>query len=341
MLQIFITGATGYIGGSVLQLLLDHPKRDTFAITAYVRSEEKARKLEAFGAHTAIGTLDELDKLEDLASKADVILNTANSDHFAGNTAILRGLRKRHEKTGEVPILIHTSGTGVLSDDARGDKTTDTIYHDSDAEQIESLPDTQVHRNVDLAVVAADKAGYARTYIILPAMIYGLATGKLVDAGIVNRRSIQVPAIIKASLARGQGGVVGEGKNFWTNVHIDDTAQLFMLVFNAALAHSEHPTPHGREGYFFAENGEHQLVDVSRAIAKAMYELGKGETPEPTPFSDEEVAKYVAGYNLEHNSRARAERGRSLGWAPKKTTADFLASIKPEVEALLADRVGK
>ncbi|KAA1475298.1 NAD(P)-binding protein [Dentipellis sp. KUC8613] len=336
-LHILLTGATGYIGGSVLQLLLDHPKRDTFEITAYLRNAEKAKKLETFGVHTIVGTLDDIDKLEDAASKADLVLNVADADHFEGNTAILRGLKKRHEKTGEVPILIHTSGTGVLTDKARGDTTVDTIYYDSDADQIETLPDTQVHRNVDLAVVAADKAGYARTYIILPGTIYGLATGKLVDAGIINPRSIQVPRLITASLDRGQGGVVGLGKNYWPNVDIDDTAHLFLVVFDAALAHAEKTTPHGREGFFFSENGEHQLIDVSREIAKVLVDLGKGKSPEPTPFTEEEVIKYFGGWYLGTNSRARAERSRSIGWKPKKTTKDFIASIRPEVESILAE----
>ncbi|TFY71385.1 hypothetical protein EVG20_g1597 [Dentipellis fragilis] len=359
-LQILITGATGqwlhfythastnvevslagYIGGTVLQLLLEHPKRDTFEITAFLRSAEKAKKLEMFGVHTALGSLDDVDKLEDLASKANVILNIADCDHFAGNTAILRGLKKRHEKTGEVPILIHTSGTGVLTDDAKGDKVTDTIYYDSNPEQIESLPDTQIHRNVDLEVVAADKAGYARTYIILPGVVYGLASGKLVDAGIMNRRSMLGPLLVKAGLSRGQGGVIGEGKNLWPAVEVNETADLFLVVFNAALAHSEHPTPHGREGYFFGENGEYPAIDLCRAIANALYELGKGKSPEPTPFTDEEAMKYFGGYILGSNSRARGKRSRAWGWKPTKTPADLMASMRPEVEGFIADQAGK
>lgn len=54
------------------------------------------------------------------------------------------------------------SGTGVLADNAAGMYATETIYHDSDAAQIESLPDTQAHRDVDLLIVEADKAGRRR-----------------------------------------------------------------------------------------------------------------------------------------------------------------------------------
>ncbi|TFY58290.1 hypothetical protein EVG20_g8203, partial [Dentipellis fragilis] len=296
-LRILITGATGYIGGTVLQLLLEHPKRDTFEITAFLRSAEKAKKLETFGVHTALGSLDDVDKLEDLASKANLVLNIADCDHFSGNTAILRGLKKRHEKTGEVPILIHT-----MTPEAT--RLSDTVYYDSNPEQIESIADTQMHRNVDLEVVAADKA----------------------DTGIMNRRSILGPWLIRAGLDRGQGGVIGEGKNLWAAVEVNESvypqaADLFLVVFNAALAHSEHPTPHGREGYFFGENGEYPAIDLCRAIAKALYELGKGKSPEPTPFTDEEAMKYFGGYILGSNSRARGKRSRAWGWKPTKTPA--------------------
>ena len=123
----------------------------------------------------------------------------------------------------------------------------DTIYNDKDADQIESLPPSNLHRNVDLEIMKADKQGsyvcwdisclsceltnffrilligYVKTYIVLPSTIYGIASGKLVDLGIQNIHSQQIPALIKVSLARGQAGMVGEGKNIWPHVHIDES----------------------------------------------------------------------------------------------------------------------
>ena len=51
------------------------------------------------------------------------------------------------------------SGTTVLCDDAEGMRSSETVYSDLDIPLIESLPDTAIHRNVDLTLVAADKAG--------------------------------------------------------------------------------------------------------------------------------------------------------------------------------------
>ncbi len=48
---------------------------------------------------------------------------------------------------------------GELTDDAKGLYATDIIYDDTNVDQLESLPVTQLHRNVDLAIVKADKEG--------------------------------------------------------------------------------------------------------------------------------------------------------------------------------------
>lgn len=128
---------------------------------------------------------------------------------------------------------------GVLIDDAAGDHITDTIYNDADPDQIETLADTQPHRNVDLELLKADKEGtsqfhfssdypssylpgYVKVYFILPSTIYGIATGELVDRGIQNPHSQQVPGLIRVALCRGRAGMVGAGKNVWPNVHIEE-----------------------------------------------------------------------------------------------------------------------
>ncbi|KAA1476179.1 NAD(P)-binding protein [Dentipellis sp. KUC8613] len=333
--QVLITGATGYIGGTVFQLLLAHPKRDTFEITAYVRSKEKAKKLRELGVRTAIGTLNDGDKLADAASKADVVFNIADSDNLEGNKALLSGLKKRFESTKKAPVLIHTSGTGIFMDNAQGE-STDVIYYDTNIAQIEALPDTALHRNVDLEVVAADKAGYARTYIVLPGTVYGLASGKLVDIGIMNRHSIQIPFLIKSSLDRAHAGVIGEGKNIWPHAHVDDVAQMFITVFDAVLGPEGASVAHGREGFYYVENGEYELMDVSKEVAKAFYDLGIQKTPDIKPFTEEEKAKYGVTF-LGFNSRGRGDRSRALGWKATKDKKDFVASIRPEVEALVAE----
>jgi uncharacterized protein YbjT (DUF2867 family) len=77
MPQIFLTGATGYIGGAVLGLLLEHPLEHTFDITVLVRSSEKASLFNrTFGQKNnftaVVGSYSDLKLLRKL-SDADIV----------------------------------------------------------------------------------------------------------------------------------------------------------------------------------------------------------------------------------------------------------------------------
>lgn len=65
---------------------------------------------------------------------------------------------------------------------------------------------------------------------------------------------------------------------------------LYIRLFDAIL--SNRPAGHGRDGYYFGENGENSLYDVCRAISQALVDLGRGYSPEPTTLSVEENLKY-------------------------------------------------
>ncbi|CAL1702836.1 unnamed protein product [Somion occarium] len=337
-IPIFILGATGYIGGSVLTRLLAHPNSQTFDITALVRSAEKAQRLQAFGINAVTGSTDEKEKLEALVLQAHVVLSMASADNFPAIQTVLSGMKKRHDALGDVPILIHTSGTGILHDDARGAYASETIYDDMKPEQIEALPATQLHHNLDLAIEEADKAGYLRSYIVFPGTIYGVASGPFVEAGIQHPFSVQIPGLTLAALDRGQPGMVGKGLAIWPHISLDDVVDLYILLFDAVLTNPEN-VGHGREGYFFVENGEFRWYDLSKAIGEALVEAGLAKSSEPTSFSDEELIKYAGsmemGNGMGTNARCRANRARALGWKPTKRTEDLFDSIKPGVEALM------
>ena len=115
-INILLTGATGYIGGTVLATLLQHPNVSQFNITALVRGDEsRAKKLRLLGVTPLIGSNDSHDIIEKAASESHVVIHTANSaDDLPSAQAIVSGLSKRIKATGKPAIYIHTSGTGVL-----------------------------------------------------------------------------------------------------------------------------------------------------------------------------------------------------------------------------------
>src|SRR5258706_7389539 len=98
-MKIFVTGATGYIGGSVAERLM----REGHVITGLVRTESGARDLEARGMHAVSGSLDDSDVIARASREADAVIDTAEANHAGVVDAIasaVRGSRK--------PVL-HTS----------------------------------------------------------------------------------------------------------------------------------------------------------------------------------------------------------------------------------------
>lgn len=113
----------------MLQRLLTHPRANAFDVTALVRSPEKAKLLKSRfpQVKVAVGHHGESDKIASLAEKAHLVLQIvglasllstlphsrltarqADSDDEALIKALLKGLRKRYETTGDVATFIHT-----------------------------------------------------------------------------------------------------------------------------------------------------------------------------------------------------------------------------------------
>jgi NAD(P)-dependent dehydrogenase (short-subunit alcohol dehydrogenase family) len=244
--SILITGATGYIGGAVVDRLLAHPDRSSFSISAIVRDTDKAKRFKSdYGVHAIVSSLDDTNVLTDAASQADVVINAADADNAGATKAILAGLKARYERTGKAPILIHTvgaactvssifafahrirqSGTAIIADGTEGQYANHKTYHDSNVEEMESIPAGSPHRAIDLLVVNAGEEGYVKSYLIVPSTIYGIAKHSIAQAGLANKQSIQIPLLIKAALQRGRAGHVGEGKNIWPNVSLEDGENL-------------------------------------------------------------------------------------------------------------------
>src|SRR5262252_8602802 len=111
-MDLFITGAGGYIGGTVAVRLIAAGHR----IRGLMRSAEKARLLAGCGIEPVIGELDDTALLTHEAREAAGVIHAASADHAASVAAFIEAL------AGTGKPLIHTSGSSVIADDARGDR---------------------------------------------------------------------------------------------------------------------------------------------------------------------------------------------------------------------------
>jgi len=121
-LKILLTGATGYIGGSILDTVLasQAPALRSSSITCLLRDAKRAEKLTShYGDRVKLAEykdLDDVDATVRYASQHDIVINTTLGFHQASAVALVKGLGKRREETGRDVWMIHTSGTSNLAD---------------------------------------------------------------------------------------------------------------------------------------------------------------------------------------------------------------------------------
>src|ERR1700756_5136833 len=72
-MRIFLTGATGYIGGAVLDALV----RGGHEVTALVRDNEKAARVSKRGGRPVVGNLAEAESFAAAAAAQDGYIHTA------------------------------------------------------------------------------------------------------------------------------------------------------------------------------------------------------------------------------------------------------------------------
>ncbi|WP_422032278.1 NAD-dependent epimerase/dehydratase family protein [Reyranella sp.] len=289
-MKIFMTGATGYIGGTVARRLLD----DGHEIRGLVRDADKGAKLAVFGVEPVMGGLDDAAILSAEARRADAVVNTANSDHRGAIDAFLEAL------AGSNKPFLHTSGSSIVADDAHGDVASERIYDEETP--FEPVPGKQARVAIDRMIRDASRRS-VRAIVLCPTMIYGNGLG-------LARDSAQIPGLAKRAKASGVVRHVGKGLNIWSNVHVEDVADLYRLALAKAPAGA----------FYFAENGEASYRDICSAIARRL-KLGE---PQAWPFEDaaRELGENSAAYTFGSNSRVRARRARSeLGWQPKHGSA--------------------
>lgn len=285
-MKIFVTGATGYIGGSVAARLA----AEGHQVSGLVRDAAKAGLLRATGVEPVLGSLDDLDVLAEAARSADAVVNTANADHRSSLDAMVEAL------AGSGKALVHTSGSSVIGDDARGSRVSEAIFDEKTPFVVE--PTKKARHELNDALLAS-AARQVRSVIICPSLIYGVGKG-------LNPNSIQVPFLVDQARASGKVRVVGLGLNRWSNVHIEDLADLYLRALDAAPAGS----------FYFAENGEASFAEIGQAIAERL-DLGTVHSwPAEQAARDWGVPK--AYYTFGSNSRVRAARARQeLGWSPR------------------------
>ncbi|MDT0269642.1 NAD-dependent epimerase/dehydratase family protein [Streptomyces sp. DSM 44915] len=292
-MRVFVTGATGYIGGSVATRL----RREGHQVDGLTRSPEGARRLAASGVRPVLGTLDDVAVLTDAARTADAVVNAADSDHRSAVETLIEAL------AGSGKPLLHTSGSSIVGDDARGLHASDQVFAEQDVHggRWEPTADKAPRVAIDRLVLAAADRSVA-AMVLCNSMIYGHGTG-------LSRDSVQIPRLVRQARDSGVVRHIGTGSNIWSHAHIDDVVDLYLRALR-------NPLP---GAFLFVENGEASFAEITHAIADAL------DLPPARPWAlesaIEEWGEEPARYALASNSRVRGGRARQeLGWQPRHSS---------------------
>ena len=284
-MKIFITGASGYIGGSLAAALMAAGHQ----VSGLARAAESAAALEQIGIAPVRGTLDDANILAQAARASDVTVNAADASHRAAAEAMVHALAD----TGKT--LLHTSGSSIVGTRAGGELVEAAFDEDT---AFTPSPTRASRVTIDTMIRAAAGNG-VRSIVIAPSLIYGRGRS-------LNPHSIQVPWLIRLAKKYGVAKHIGSGSNRWSNVHIDDLVPLYMLAIATAPAGA----------FYFAENGENSMREICEAISRMLGQGGRTQS-----MTVEEAAaewgEGAASDTMGSNSRVRAKRARAeLEWRP-------------------------
>jgi nucleoside-diphosphate-sugar epimerase len=297
-MKIFVTGATGYIGGSVAERLVAAGHQ----VRGLVRSANKIPLLKERGIEPVQGTLDDAEILAQAADEADAVIHAASADHPASVVTLVSAL----ERSGKT--LICTTGSGIAADLADGEYAGSVVYTDDAYFEPVAFRRPRVAVNRFVRQAAIDKG--IRSIVICPPMIYGTGRGLQPD-------SDQIPKLMALSKQVGAGVYFGKGLNHYSNVHIDDLVDLYVLALEKAPGGS----------FFFAENGHASFKEIAERISRV---LGLGGKTVSVSI-DDVIRQYgeAGRYGVASNSLVSAVNARRLGWSPKAPSlAEYFASYR-------------
>ncbi|BAN98298.1 hypothetical protein E05_35320 [Plautia stali symbiont] len=195
-MQIFVTGATGWVGSAVVEELIAAGHQ----VTGLARSAEKAVALAVTGAQVIRGSLEDANVLRDAAQSADAIIHTAFNHDFSRFVQNCEQDPQVIELLGEAitgsdRMLLVTSG---LSGMARGATELDP-------------PQPVSPRGVHVATVR------------LAPSVHDLG-----DHGFV-------PILVRLARESGISAWCGTGENCWSGVHRRDAARVYRLALEQGV----------------------------------------------------------------------------------------------------------
>jgi nucleoside-diphosphate-sugar epimerase len=281
-MHVFLTGANGWLGSVVARELINAGH----SVVGLVRSKENCEALAAAGIAPVLGSLTDLDVLQQSAKNADGIIHTAFGLDFSNYEKLSQEDRAAIQMFGEVfagsdrPIVI-TSGLGLLP-------AGQTFTEDSRPPIIPEYP-----RASEQTAFALAKRGL-RASVVRPARsVHGLG-----------ERHGFIPMLAGIAREKGVSAYVGDGQNPWPAVHRLDVARVYRLALERGA---------GNEAYHAVSEGVPFKL-IAQAIARQIGVPTTSLTPQEAETHFGGLAIWVTGSGRVSNDKTKAV----LKWEPSE-----------------------
>jgi nucleoside-diphosphate-sugar epimerase len=281
-MKVFLTGATGYIGGAVAQALAAAGHE----VVGLARSDRAEQELRRRGVIPVRGDLTKPSDLTSLAQRADGAIHTGFSIGPDGGAidrasveAILAGLN------GSGKPFVYTSGVWVFGN--TGPQPVD------ETSPLDPTPLVAWRPAVEQLVFDAAAHG-VRSVVIRPGDVYGRGGGMIAD-------------MVAQGREKGTVSYVGDGENHWPVIHVDDLARLYVLALEKAPAGT---LLHATVG------SSVRLKDIADAASRAAGVAGKTASW-PLAQARKALGPFADALALDqHFASSRASD--LLGWTPRE-----------------------
>jgi len=281
-MKVFVTGATGYVGGAVAKNLTSAGH----TVMGMARSDESAAKLQEQGLEVHRGELADPESMAKGAELADAVIHTAFPQMGPGTNFEEMGKMMVAAVATMVDSLKGTDKTFILTSGAGGYGDTGTTPID------ESMPIVAPTHAPNEQTVTGATADGVRTIIMRLTIVYGYGASNTIMAWINQSRKL------------GGGIYIGEGDTVMSSIYIDDLAELYRL----ALEKSE-----PGEAYNAADGSILETKVVAEAISHA---AGLGGKTVSIPLDEVEKAGFI-GRLIGTSKVVSIEKAkRVLSWNP-------------------------
>lgn len=301
-MRILVLGATGYLGSHIV----GHLAACSHSVSGVSRDQGRDDIVEKAGGSAVRGDLSDVNGVIELMRGHDATVYAAQlslQDEFDTVSALLGGV------AGHGHSFIFTSGTGLLSQ-----RTDGAWSEDSFAEDEAFVPSKYIGFRLvtETMVRQAGTCGAVRAMVVRPPMIWG-------NGGCGHLRLLYSDAF-----RSGDVGFLGTGLNLYSNVHVEDLADVYHRALDRGVAGA----------LYHAVAGEMNNRSLAQAVATDL-----GMTARSVDFEEgvRRWGKFETLIGMATCSRSRSPRTcRELDWAPRHL--DLLSDVgHPAYHALNAE----